>query len=242
MQMSDSRPTPIAPAIGGTRILSIRLAVGLAPVLLAGLLTQLTGCAQATVDSQATRPRDGKVSAGQGSRGDTRPCAPGSPSDRESGPDPATQPALSHARIYPPGARLPASFRDMPWREMNALDVHCMFDGTACEIYTLRPKAGVPTYIVIGGSGSSGRYRGTAFAPSGQGKWYRIGRVEGLQCPGVLEALRAGRARTVPPLIDDLLVGSQRLIVKAFVGFKTCDGPFEELDVDSDRPPDPRDR
>ena len=175
-------------------------------------------------------------------RGNTPPSALGSRPDPESRPDPKSEPALSHARIYPPGARLPASFRNMPWRQMNALDIDCMFDGTACEIYTLRRRAGVPTYILIGGSGSSGRYRGTVFAPSGKGKWYRIGMVEGLQCPGVLEALRAGRARTVPPLLDDLLVAKQRLLVKTFVGFKTCDGPFEELDVDGDQPPDPRDR
>lgn len=169
---------------------------------------------------------------------DGQAYAPGARLDASSKPDPKTEPALSHARIYPPGAKLPASFRNMPWRRMDALDVHCMFDGTACEIYALRPKAGVPTYILIGGSDHSGRYRATAFAPSGQGKWYRIGQVEGLQCPGVREALRAGRARTVPPLIDDLLVANQRLIVKAFVGFKTCDGPFEKLDVNSNRPPD----
>ena len=51
-----------------------------------------------------------------------------------------------------------------------------------------------------------------------------------------------GRAWPVPALLDDLLVAKQRLLVKAFVGFKTCDGPFEELDVGSDQPPAPRDR
>jgi hypothetical protein len=126
MQTSDSGQAPIASASGGRHLPAIRLTVGLAPVLLAGLLTALTGCAQATLDSQAARPRDGKVSAEHESRGNTRPCAPRSAprssSEPESGPDPATEPALSHARIHPPGARLPASFRDMPWREMNALD------------------------------------------------------------------------------------------------------------------------
>lgn len=168
--------------------------------------------------------------------------APRSKPVHEPRPDPATEPALSHARIYPPGAKLPASFRNMPWRNLNALDIDCMFDGTACEIYTLLPKGGVPTYILISTSANSRRSDGPLFAPSGHGKWYRIGMVKGLDCPGVREALRAGRARAVPPLLDDLLVANQRILVRTFVGFRSCDVPFEELDVGSDRPPDPRAR
>lgn len=70
-------------------------------------------CAQAS-DVGFARSKRGE------SRNDTWASAPGSK------PDPKTEPALSHARIYPPGARLPASLRNMPWRQMDALDIHCL--------------------------------------------------------------------------------------------------------------------
>lgn len=221
--------------------------------ILTGLLTPLADPARLAVNSQVARLRDAKVSveafdfkflrsgrygrqalAQLGKDTDPQLASLALKAERnesraetrrpERGPRPEAEPALSHARIYPPGAKLPAGFRNMPWRKMDALDVHCMFDGTACEIYTLLPKAGVPTYILISGSGHSWSSRGTVFAPSGHGQWYRIGNVTGLDCPGVREALRAGRAKTVPPLLDDLLVANQRILVRAFVGFDSCPG------------------
>ncbi|WP_297910575.1 DUF4153 domain-containing protein [Thiomonas sp.] len=143
----------------------------------------------------------------------------------EARPEPKPEPALSRARVYPPGTRLPATFVAMPWRDMNSLDVRCMVDGTPCEIYTLLPKAGVPHYVVIQGSGRHGNSYGTVFGYTGDGTWYEIGKLRGLDCPGVLAALRAGRAKALRPRLDDLEVAGLRLEVTSRITVDPCSLP-----------------
>lgn len=219
-------------------------------VLILGLLTPAADPDRLAVSSQLARLREGKVSAKafdfkllrDGHYGkqalqqlekshDAQIAALARKPQREEPPKPAPrpppEPPLSHARIYPPGATLPADFRSMHWAGMDTYDAACLVNGSACEIFTLFPHRGVPGYVVVHPleADSFSRSKATVFASAGHGRWYRVGKLEGMQCPGVVEALRAGRAQPLHPRFEDVGVDGLRLEVEPAMRVNPCPAP-----------------
>ena len=222
--------------------------VGASLVILAvlvALLTPLADPARLAVDSQLARLREGKVSvqtfdfaflrvhAGRyGQRALHQLAA--SPDARvaslaqktlagETGPFAALhRPALSGARIYPRGAVLPADFRARDWSARDTYNAACLINGAPCEIFALLPQADGPRYLLVHPLGRFTVPSAAVFARDVQGRWTRLGTVGGLDCPGVLQALREGRATPVPALHEDLRVHGVRLQLLPLIDFRQC--------------------
>ena len=222
--------------------------VGASLVILAvlvALLTPLADPARLAVDSQLARLREGKASAQTfdfsflrlhagryGQRALHQLAA--SPDARvaslaqktlagETGPFAALhRPALSGARIYPHGAALPADFRARDWSAQETYNAACLINGAPCEIFALLPQADGPRYLLVHQLGRFTAPSAAVFARDGQGRWTRVGTIGGLDCAGVLQALREGRATPVPALHEDLQVLGVRLQLLPSIDFRQC--------------------
>lgn len=155
--------------------------------------------------------------------------------NRNGAPDPAaTEPPLAHARVFPEGARLPASFRAAKWASDEGDDANatCLTNGAPCDIIVL-PAGGraSPTLLILEGDEPADRpasadqaatqvalqaaTRANNVAPlfgqDTEGEWRRVGTLSLVFCPGVRDALRHGRAVPVRPTHEDMMANGLRL-------------------------------
>lgn len=214
--------------------------------ILALLLTPLSDPARLSVNSQLARLTRGKVSADQfdyaflrfhsgiyGSRALARLASSGDAEVRmraarmqateersfsaRGEPNPAlTEPALSHATVYPEGALVPEGLKSAP-QPVFSLD--CLRNGAPCEIYVVPYGASHETVVIVRPGRVTSRQPLTfVYEPSGRlfqrdssGKWADTGGFNRLDCPGVAAALQAGQLVSVRPEHDDLIVSGVRL-------------------------------
>ncbi|WP_082350140.1 DUF4153 domain-containing protein [Novosphingobium sp. AAP1] len=157
-------------------------------------------------------------------------------SDGGDAPDPAqTEPAFTHASVYPKGARLPDGFRKTKWADSSDYFAgpDCMKNGAPCDVIVLPGKdSGAPLLLVIDGPAPSDQpatakrdvpqvviqaaantYGGSSpvYGLDANGKWAKIGALSSVGCAGVREALRRGEAVPSRPLHDDIIAGGQHL-------------------------------
>jgi hypothetical protein len=132
-------------------------------------------------------------------------------------PNPAlTEPALSHATVYPEGALVPEGLKSAP-QPVFSLD--CLRNGAPCEIYVVPYGASHETVVIVRPGRVTSRqpltfvYEPSArlFQRDSSGKWVDTGGFNRLDCPGVAAALQAGQLVSVRPEHDDLIVSGVRL-------------------------------
>ncbi|MCA1857139.1 DUF4153 domain-containing protein [Massilia oculi] len=121
-------------------------------------------------------------------------------------------------RVWPKGSRLPDSFLNMDWLAIT--DQHnahrtpaCLLRrGASCDAILLDLGGDArPEVLLFGDSAWQ-----TAFATEeGSGRWRIAGSLPGLGCQELVQALREGRVRTLPPAWNDLEVAGRRLPVDA---------------------------
>ncbi len=134
-------------------------------------------------------------------------------------PDPtATEAAFAHATVYPNGTQLPEDFRNTDFSKTEPYVTSCLRDGTPCDIYILPYGTSGALAIIVRADntvrGAPSVYPITpakVFQRDQQGKWVNSGSFHIKGCPGMVDALRAGKATSVPPEYDDLLVDGIRL-------------------------------
>jgi len=130
----------------------------------------------------------------------------------------ATEPAFSHATIYPRTAQLPDDFRDADFAKTAPFGMSCLRDGTPCDIYILSYGAPGDSAIMVRvdnkSLGSRPSYlpaSGQVFQRDRQGKWVNTGSFSVIGCASIVDGLRDGNATPVRPENDDLLVNGTRL-------------------------------
>ena len=150
-------------------------------------------------------------------------------------PDPAqTEPAFTHASVYPKGAQLPDGFRKTRWADPSDYfsGPDCMKNGAPCDVIVLPSKdSGAPLLLVIDGLAPSDKpvtakregaqiaiqaantYGGASpvYGLKANGKWAKIGALSLTVCAGVRDALRRGEAVPSRPVHDDIIAGGQHL-------------------------------
>lgn len=128
----------------------------------------------------------------------------------------ATEPAFSHATVYPPGEQLPADFKET-YSAGGVTEADCLKNGAPCDIYLIA-YGGSPTLIVrptqpVGQPpvAVAGARYGQLYQRAANGTWQHVGTVDRLECPEVVAALRSGQVASVPPEYKDLLVNGIRV-------------------------------
>lgn len=129
-------------------------------------------------------------------------------------PELAPRDALAKLPVHPKGAQLPESFLTQDWNGVPYSPVLCAnFDMPAntCEAFLADFDADGVAEIMTGN-----RHRLNVWRLSREKMWKFIGAIEPDECPGrtgetIVDALRAGRFKTIPPSIADLEVDGNRL-------------------------------
>ena len=134
-------------------------------------------------------------------------------------PDPAlTERAFSHAAIYPKGSELPQGLDKMDSPPTD-FGFECLRDGAPCEIYLVPyGENRDPLVLVRPMSPDNGRRLAPIYGSSARlfqrdphGKWINTGTFDRIDCPGVIDALRAGQLSWARPEHDDLMANGVRL-------------------------------
>lgn len=133
----------------------------------------------------------------------------------------ATEPAFAHATVYPPGTQLPQDFKDSNGsQDFPFGSSDCLRNGASCDIFVVPyGPAGEVAVIVRSYKNKSdnGTYvpaplaLGRLFQRNADGKWIQTGTFTHMNCPSVIEALRAGKLETARPEHDDLIAAGVRL-------------------------------
>jgi hypothetical protein len=125
----------------------------------------------------------------------------------------ATEPAFSHATIYPTGAVLPDDFRRADWSKEAFPSEECMRDGAACDIYLVRYGEPGRTAVIVEGffSGATPKPVANVYERGADGRWEQTGTLSHMACAGVIEALRGGAFEKSPPEHEDLIAAGVRL-------------------------------
>jgi hypothetical protein len=142
-------------------------------------------------------------------------------------PDPVvTEMPLSHATVYPAGARLPDDFNPAHFAKNAGFPVQCLHDGSPCDVIVWTGAAqGSPLLIVRETQRTaspddpaqasnivlSPMFTLPVFGRDHAGHWEVIGRIANANCPAAIEALHRGAAQPVRPAHDDLMAGGIRL-------------------------------
>jgi Domain of unknown function (DUF4153) len=134
-------------------------------------------------------------------------------------PDPAlTERAFTHAVVYPKGSELPRGLENTE-SPLADYGFDCLRNGAPCEIY-LVPYGDNRDTVVIVRPMSPGNRQPPApvyalparlFQRDASGKWVNTGTFDRINCPGVVDGLRAGQLSWARPEHDDLLVNGVRL-------------------------------
>ena len=119
--------------------------------------------------------------------------------------------------VHPAGARLPDTFLRNDWaRNKQQVNLYpgCMYvAGEECDAVLLDvTNDGKPEVLVFERSGRSLLYPGVALEEDAQGHWSVLARValRDPVCPGVGEALAAGKVSATAPALADVLIGGVR--------------------------------
>lgn len=114
--------------------------------------------------------------------------------------------------IHPSNATLPEAFvrADWPSVQPQYLLPRCLVEDALCDaMLTDLDGDGQPEILLFSTpSGSAGAFKGR-----GGDEWLFLGNLTNAHCPGVREALRAGRFETEAPPLKDLAVAGERLRV-----------------------------
>ena len=134
-------------------------------------------------------------------------------------PDPAlTERAFTHAAVYPMGSELPRGLENTESPLAN-YGFDCLRNGAPCEIYLVPYGDNRDTVVIVRPTSPNGRQplasvHGSSarlFERDASGKWINTGTFDRIDCPGVVDALRAGQLSWSRPEHDDLLVNGVRL-------------------------------
>lgn len=118
-------------------------------------------------------------------------------------------------RVWPAGARLPDSFRQMDWLG-QAGTPHmpgCLLRrADTCDALLLDLNGDARPEVLLFGD----KFWEAAFATEeSAGRWRIAGTLTGLACPAWKQALREGKVRTLPSAWNDLEVAGRRIPVEA---------------------------
>jgi hypothetical protein len=163
-------------------------------------LTQLTRSADADVRSRAAQMQLAKA---------RHYSFQGEPSAA------ATEPAFSHATIFPEGAHLPQDFKSSDWSSEIAFNLNCLQNGATCDIYVLPYGGAGELAVIVRQTGESRGYNigtsGLLYQRDSTGKWVNTGSFNHMDCPGVLSSLRRGQSTSARSEHDDLMADGVRL-------------------------------
>jgi hypothetical protein len=112
------------------------------------------------------------------------------------------------------GAVLPDSFLQQDWSEASRRFVlpSCLTANAKCEaVWSDLDGDGTSEILLFALPAGIA----TAFKARADGRWAVLGPLANASCPGVREALRAGKFETVAPSLREIEVGQQRLHVNA---------------------------
>jgi Domain of unknown function (DUF4153) len=138
-------------------------------------------------------------------------------------PDPATtEPAFSHASVYPLGAQLPKDFESWAGSQRHdppnsSFNPDCLRNGATCDIFVVPygHEVALLVHSYRTGSDAHRSYNpltpGRLFQRGHDGEWVETGTFSGMNCPSVIAALRAGKFTTAASEHDDLMVDGTRL-------------------------------
>lgn len=113
--------------------------------------------------------------------------------------------------IYPAGQALPESFAKQDWSGTARYSAPlCLTGNFKCEAILLDLDGDGTLEVVLFGTTTG---QAMAFKAAADGAWVSLGYVSNIQCPGVREALRAGKFEAVQPAFKEIEVNGQRLRV-----------------------------
>ena len=131
----------------------------------------------------------------------------------------ATEAAFSHASVYPAGAQLPKGFRNSDWSRDSTQNLDCLRNGASCDIYVVPYGPGSQTAVIVRSYRTNDETipaynpvpSSRLFQRDSDGKWVQTGTFTHMNCPSVIDALRAGTLASARPEHDDLIVDGVRL-------------------------------
>ena len=138
----------------------------------------------------------------------------------------------ANLRVWPAGAALPAGFVEYDWqrvREKYQLPLCLRRAGTLCDAYTIDLGGDTRPEVVLIGANHHGN---AVLRQDDHGGWKFAGHLPPTlsECPSLLDALRAGKVRAVPPALADLDIGGQRVAIQAEFTQPDCaTGPAQPL-------------
>ncbi|SFB98829.1 DUF4153 domain-containing protein [Massilia yuzhufengensis] len=111
-------------------------------------------------------------------------------------------------RVWPKGARLPASFLKMNWSQVSGTPGCLRERGAMCDAFML-DLGGSPTPEVV----LVGAFQGAVLQEDSDGYWTVAGALQPrlADCPRLRQAWRAGEVRRAPAAWDDLEIAGQRV-------------------------------
>jgi hypothetical protein len=124
---------------------------------------------------------------------------------------PEAKPDLSRTiTAYPSGTALPASFLAQDWSHAEDVVVSCLTQASArCDAFLADIYGDSRSEIILVDAGST-YLSATIYAWQASGKWKAIGTFNG-SCPGMVEALRAGKMQVAAPELRDVTIDGVRL-------------------------------
>jgi hypothetical protein len=121
----------------------------------------------------------------------------------------------TNIRMMRPGAAaLPAEFLQGAWNDMQEsyrLPSCLTLANLPCDALVLDLAGNDSTQIVLFDG-----MKASVFAKDANGKWALVGEVGNLHCPGVVEAIRAGKFETAPSTFKDIQANGSRLPIIPF--------------------------
>jgi hypothetical protein len=121
--------------------------------------------------------------------------------------------------ISPAGAVLPDGFLQMDWKTVQPQWQlpGCLLRETKCEAVLVDLDGDGRQEILLFNLPAG---LGAAFQQDGEGHWHMLGTLTNSGCPGVREALRAGKFQTVTPPLKDVEAAGQQLRVNTNIACK----------------------
>jgi hypothetical protein len=121
-------------------------------------------------------------------------------------------PALAESlRVWPAGARLPASFTSMDWAQVDGTPGCLRERGAMCDAFMLDLGGSPAPEVVL-----IGAFRGAVLQEDSDGHWRVAGALQPrlVECARLRQAWRAGDVRRAPAAWSDLEIAGQRIPVQ----------------------------
>lgn len=124
---------------------------------------------------------------------------------------------VDNLRVWPAGAVLPAGFAQFDWKtvkEQFALPLCLRRQGALCDVYPIDLGGDARLEVVLIGAVHQGS---AVLRQDDDGRWQFAGNLPHTlaDCAPLIDALRRGEVRALPPTVADLEIGGQRLAVQA---------------------------